>query len=234
VSHAELGELVASVRALRAENSRIDSRLEKLEQQAANTSTRRAATAAATVSARSLEAGPHEQVPPLAVVKLKPRTQVAPTLSTNVEVVEPSIDGSEGPKPVEDELALAEAAYEKGIAALKTGLGESGITQLLKFVGDSPNHAKADNALFFVGLAQLAVQDFASAARQFERVLTSYPAGDTVVESMLRLGECRVRLEQLGAARAIWGQLIASFPGTPAAVQAEARLAALSQRIGQE
>jgi tol-pal system protein YbgF len=235
VSHAELNELVSSVRALRAENSRLDARLEKLEQQATVATTRRTATAAVTVTARPSAEGAAaalDAIPPLAVVKLKPRTQAAPSINTHVDVVEPSVGVVDAlkrdDKPDEDDQAMAQASYERGLDALKTGNSEAGATMLLQFVGDWPRHPRADNALYFIGIAQMAEQDFAGAARQFERVLVAYPAGDAVVDSMLKLGECRAHLKQDGLARAAWQKVITNFPGTPAASQAEAKLAALS------
>jgi TolA-binding protein len=44
---------------------------------------------------------------------------------------------------------------------------------------------------------------------------------------MLKLGEVRVRLRQPAEARAAYAQLVQSFPGTAAAIQAQARLSML-------
>jgi TolA-binding protein len=42
---------------------------------------------------------------------------------------------------------------------------------------------------------------------------------------MLKLAECRMRLKQPAEARALLARLVNSFPGTPAATEAQARLA---------
>lgn len=232
-SRGELNELVSSVRALRAENARLEARLDKLEQQSTVTSTRKSVTAAASTTSAAPAPSPSAEVPQLAVVKLKPRVQAAPKINTRVEVAEPAetiVDELKAPDraEAEAEAAMAEAAYSRGLDALKTGNAESGMAQLLQFVSDSPRHPHADNALYYVGLAQMAQQDFAGALQEFERVLSQYPAGDSVIDAMLKLGECRVRLKQPQLARATWEKIISSFPGTPGAAQAQTNLAALS------
>ncbi len=232
VTRPELNELMASVRALRAENARLEARLEHLEQQTVAASTKKTATAAMTTASPRAEAQRTDALPPLTVVKLKPQRQAPPKLSTQVEVAEPAsglVDELKTEKPDETDLAIAEAQYLKGVDAIKTGNAEGGCAQLLQFVSDWPRHPHADNALHYVGLALLAQQDFSGAAQQFERVTTSYPAGDAVIEAMLKLAECRLRLKQPAQAKATLERVISNFPGTPAASQAQATLVTLSQ-----
>jgi TolA-binding protein len=49
-----------------------------------------------------------------------------------------------------------------------------------------------------------------------------------VLDGMLRLAECRLKLNQREDARALYTRVITQFPGTAAATQAEQRLASLS------
>ncbi len=239
VTRAELNELMASVRALRAENARLDGRVEKLEQQVtvASTSTRRTTAAAAmttTSSTTSTASAPAERadvLPQLTVVKLKPQRAAAPKLATRVEVAEPPeglVDELKNDKPDETDQAFAEAQYAKGVEAIKTGNIEGGTAQLLQFVSDWPRHPRADNALLYVGVALMAQQDWAGAAQTFERVTVAYPAGDSVLEALLKVAECRVRLKQPAQAKATLERIISNYPGTPAASQAQATLATLA------
>jgi TolA-binding protein len=236
VSHAELNELVSSVRALRAENARLEARLDKVEQQAASASTRRTMAAPATATSQPAPGASSslDGVPALTVVKLKPRARAAPAITTRVAVVEPEASVVEelkgGGQGDADDQAIAEATWARGVEAMNTGNGDAGAKLLLQFVTDWPRHPRADNALLTVGVAQMADQDFAGAASQFERVIASYPAGDAVVDSLLKLGDCRLRLEQPRLARAAWEKVVEDFPGTPAATQAEAKLASLSRQ----
>jgi tol-pal system protein YbgF len=232
VTRPELNELMSSVRALRAENARLESRLERLEQQTVSASTKKTTAAAAMTTAAPRPEARTDALPPLTVVKLKPQRQAPPKLNTQVEVGEPAlslVDELKTEKPDETDLAIAEAQYAKGVDAIKTGNTEGGTAQLLQFVSDWPRHPHADNALQYVGLTLMAQQDLAGAAQQFERVTTSYPAGDSVVDAMLKLAECRIRLKQPSQAKATLERIISNFPGTPAASQAQATLVTLSQ-----
>lgn len=230
-TRAELQELRSSLRALRQENGRLEARLEKLEDERSARRSPQVSSASSVSSA----AGAGEPVPALTVVKLRPKAQPAPKVSTRVEVVEPpdglvgELKAGSGDPPDEADLAMAEAAYQKGVDALKTGNVEGGMSQLKRFAEDWPKHPRADNAKYFVGLAMMSQQDFTGAAEQFDRIATQYPAGDAMLDSMLKLAECRLRLNQPQEARTTWEKIVFAFPGTAAASQAQTRLAGLPQ-----
>jgi tol-pal system protein YbgF len=234
VTRAQLDELLASVRALRADNARLESRLEKLE--------REATLAGASGGGRSVRPEPppntgHESsldaLPPLTVVKLKPRREAAPRLATEVAVTEPPqgvVEELRAPsttvEPADDptDLAIADAQFDRALDALKTGNAEGGVQAMQRFIVEWPKHPRADNALYFAGLGLMSEGDLEAAASSFQRVTAEYPAGDAVVDSMLKLAECRMKLKQPQAARSTWEHIVQSYPGTAAAAQAQARL----------
>lgn len=196
--------------------------------------------------------------PDLAVVKLKPRNEPAPPIATRVAVAEPEADDmvafisgsdSEDSSPARprrqargakeareakevrepvQELTQADADYEQAVSALRTGNVEGGVARLQRFAEENPRNPRADNALYFSGLGLIGLKDFAGAATVFERLIETYPAGDAVVDGLLRLAECKQRLNQKEDARALYTRLVTQFPGTAAATQAEQRLATLS------
>jgi tol-pal system protein YbgF len=226
------------MRALRAENARLEERLERLEQARLVAAAPRPAAmpapqalpppSVATTTPSGIEA-----IPPLAVVKLKPRKEAAPRLPTDVEVEEPAelppLVASSPESPLDEaDLSIAETQFERALALMKTGASERGVAQMQQFVTDWPRHPRADNALYFAGLAHMAEKNFESAAALFERVLAQYPAGDAVLDSMLKLAECRHKLNRTREAKATWEKIVSTFPGTAAASQAQARLASLS------
>jgi TolA-binding protein len=240
--------LRAEVRSLREAQSHLEKRLERMEMLAsvnqARASSRAATPAAELAPAPEAPASATSALvtPELTVVKLKPRAEPAPALPVRVDVVEPSEDDMElfvsaspdegsasdealSPKASDSGL---DAAFEQAVAALRTGNVEGGVTTLLSFAEKNPRHARADNALYFSGLGQMGLKDYASAAGTFERLISRYPAGDAVLDGMLRLAECRLRLEQKDDARALYTRILTQFPGTAAATQAEQRLASLS------
>ncbi|MFP2962687.1 tetratricopeptide repeat protein [Myxococcus sp. 1LA] len=194
--------------------------------------------------------------PELAVVKLKPRFEPAPKLPTAVPVVEPDDEQMEmfispvaddGPSPAastaggatmvasgddageEKDPDLLEAEFDKSVNMLRTGNVEGGVEKLRRFAEENPRHPRADNALYFSGLGQMGLNEFKGAAKTFQRLIDSYPAGDAMLDGMLRLAECQMRLNQASDAKVLYTRVVTQFPGTAAATQAEQRLAALPQ-----
>jgi tol-pal system protein YbgF len=236
VSRSEHAELLSSVRALRAENARLEQRLEKLESQQVISAARVAQQKPAVVAASSKPAPSSvDAMPPLAVVKLKPKREAAPRIDTAVEVAEPpealtqEFQNEAAPPAAEEGPSPADTQFERALSMMKTGNSEGGVAGMVQFVADWPRHPKADNALYFTGMAYVADRDFARATEFFERVVSQYPAGDAVIDSMLRLADCRVRLNKPREARATWEKIVTTFPGTAAATQAQARLASSTQ-----
>lgn len=247
-SEAELGALRAELRTLRETQARLQERVARLE---AHEAVEQAGAGRGTKPALAAKAGAVLDAPPeLAVVKLKPRYEPAPRLPTAVPVVEPDSEQvemfispvGEGSAPAATVVAssdedpadqpdpdVLEADYEKAVALLRTGNVEGGVERLRRFAEENARHPRADNALYFSGLGQMGLNDFKDAAQTFERLIDTYPAGDAMLDGMLRLAECRTRLNQAADAKALYTRVVTQFPGTAAATQAEQRLAALSK-----
>jgi len=101
------------------------------------------------------------------------------------------------------------------------------VEQLQRFAESQPRNPNADNALYWSGLGLMGMADFEGASRSFEAVLSRYPAGDAVQDSMLKLAECRARLKRPGEAKAMYEKIVSDYPGSKAATAAQAGLAAL-------
>lgn len=215
------------MRALREENARLEKRLDRFELLASV-----GARPPSGAGGLNLPEPAPESMPSLTVVKLKPRTQAAPKIATGVAVVEPAPEVLDGIKdPVDDtqlDQDVGDALFDQGVAALKTGNVAGGILELQKFAAQSPRHPRADNAIYFSGLGLMGLGDFDGAARAFDDVVARYPAGDAVLESLLKLGECRVRLNRTADAKLVYQKIVSSYPGTTAATAARARLTSLT------
>lgn len=196
-------------------------------------------------------------VPDLAVVKLKPKAAPAPNIATAVAVVEPEADAVEdsyaqprgaGKKQDDTPLVysdedskhdaataeeLVDAEYEAAMAAMKVGNIDGGVFKLQTFAAMHGQHPKADNALYFAGVGMMGLENYDDAARVFAQLVEDYPAGDATVDSMLKLAECQMKLNQTADARALYARVVESYPGTPAANAAQSRLAALP-RVAKE
>jgi len=86
---------------------------------------------------------------------------------------------------------------------------------------------KDDRAAFEEGLALVAELKYAQAEERFSRVVGWYRAtGDEAraSETLFWQGYCREKLGQMGAARQTYQLLVALYPGTPAARQADERM----------
>jgi tol-pal system protein YbgF len=232
-SDSEVASLKASLAALRAENAKLEQRLASLHQQGIPSGPT-AITSKTPPAPVNADVGDISAVPSLTVVRMKPKREMAPKLSTSVAVVEPSVDVLAqlplAPTEKADEALeaeLAEAQFDEGLQALKTGNAEGGIAKLQTFSKRFPLHAKADNALYFVGVGYMAQKEFLPAAKAFGEAVERYPAGDVVLDSKLRLAECHVKLNQSAEARLTYQQIVDGFPGTTAAKEASVRLVAL-------
>lgn len=251
VTRAEHAELLASVRALRADNARLESRLDRMEQEQKNARVlpaRPVTSSGATVSSGNTAAGnavssgnttaPAQELPALTVVKLKPKKEAAPKLATEVEVVEPpaailtneNVSSAENEQLDQMEAAAIDQQYQSGVDLLKTGNPEGGIAALQQFARDWPKHPHADNALFYAAVGLMAGREFKEAENVLEQTIRQYPAGDATLEALVKLAECRARLNRQADARATWEKIVANYPGTQAATLAQSRLASASQK----
>ena len=221
---------------MRQSHERVEQRLSRLEDRDA------VSQAAARAPSRSETArAPEGAVPELTVVKVKPRADEAPALDTSTEIQEPVLDevanlgrkrGSADEDAADAEVkdpALVEAEFEDAMSGLKTGSFAAAVQKLQAFAAAYPKHPRSDNALYFSGVGFLALDDAESAAHAFDQVIADYPAGDARLDAMLKLAECRVRLDQRDRALELYTRILSHYPGTTAAAQARQRLAHLTR-----
>jgi len=241
-SKAEVRTLQASVKQLQDENLKLVARVESLETERA---VLRAGATSATASALAAPAAPASaatpagtEIPTLAVVKLKPRADRAPPLDVHTPVTEPdaelisALSRSSSPSSGVDAPADAiqlDAEFSQASEALRTGNLSGGVEKMKCFADAHPRDARADDALYLAALGELGQDEPARAAKLLESILQRYPAGDVVQQAMLKLADCRLRMKQAPEARALLARVVTSFPGTPAATEAEARLARISR-----
>jgi TolA-binding protein len=230
-SKSEVRTLQASVKQLQDENLRLLERVQALEADRAATHAAQQPLGPLLAAAPSTATG--TEVPSLAVVKLKPRTDRAPPIDVHTPVHEPDAElvaalsrsaaaGSDAPDATQLDGEFAQAQE-----ALRTGNLSGGVERMQRFAEAHPKDPRADDALYLAALGELGQDEPGRAAKLLETVLQRYPAGDVVQQAMLKLAECRMRLKQPTEARALLARVVSSFPGTPAATEAEARLARL-------
>ncbi|MFN0061195.1 MAG: tetratricopeptide repeat protein [Myxococcaceae bacterium] len=226
-SSAELEQLRAELRQARTRAARLEARLIEVE---GNKSF--AALSGQNAGART------DNLPDLAVVKLRPKREPPPRVDTRVPIVEPSAQDVEVlttasvsvPAFDADDAAdptVLDQTYEDAVGLLRVGNLEGGVKRLEQFAAEHKSHPKADNALFFAGVGRMGLEDWEGATTVLEQLMARYPAGDAVQDAMLKLADCRVRLKKSSEARSLYAKIVSIYPGTAAATQAEQQLALL-------
>jgi TolA-binding protein len=229
-SKTEVRTLQASVKQLQDENLKLLERVQALEtERAVARAQQQPLGPLLAVAPSSTPTG--AEVPSLAVVKLKPRADRAPPLDIRTPVQEPDAEliaavgrsvpaGNDAP-----DASQVDGEFAQAQEALRTGNLDRGVERMTRFAEAHPKDPRADDALYLAAIGELGQDEPARAAKLLETVLQRYPAGDVVQQAMLKLAECRMRLKQPAEARALLARLVNSFPGTPAATEAQARLA---------
>lgn len=101
--------------------------------------------------------------------------------------------------------------------------------RLFRELADSyPDHALANNALYWQGECYYAKGDFRTAIIIFEELAERYPKGIKVPDSILKRAYAYINLGDKVKARELLNSLVREYPTTPAASKAEGRLKNLS------
>ncbi|HXP64559.1 MAG TPA: tol-pal system protein YbgF, partial [Steroidobacteraceae bacterium] len=86
----------------------------------------------------------------------------------------------------------------------------------------------ADNGQYWLGEAYYVNRAFPEAQAAFQRVVDKYPQSRKLPDALLKIGYCRYEMKQWDSAREVLSQLVARYPDTPAARQAQQRLEKMS------
>lgn len=145
-------------------------------------------------------AGPSDGVPaiPAAPVVVTPR--VAPSPARN----EPR------PDP-------AAAAYREALAHVSARRFDEALAGLDAFLRANPDHAYADNAMYWRAEIHYARRDYRRALAEFTALVERYPRGNKVPEALLRIGLCHERMGDRASAQRAFERLRAEFPASAAA-----------------
>lgn len=239
-ARSETDALREELHALRRDNEALAARVQALSSQVDLLTVRASRSADAGRAPPDAEAAPGRAVsavpPDLAVVRVAPppgrSTARAPAraprgppppISTAVPIQDPDLSRLEATLGRPGRRALSAEAEQD----LKDAQAQSGLARahaLEDFTAHYPQHPHADNALIEAAEAyQAAGRDDAACALS-RRVVDEYPAGDARSDALERLATCAARRGALDEAQKLVARLRADFPGTPAALRAEARL----------
>jgi len=131
-----------------------------------------------------------------------------------------------------NENSGAVALYRKSYETLRAGKHDEAMQGFREFLHLFPNHDLADNAQYWLGECYYDRKDYASAVREFRRVIERFPSGNKVPDALLKVGYSYLALGSNEAGRQTLGQLQRSYPRHEAAGLAGSRLAELDRSSG--
>ena len=114
--------------------------------------------------------------------------------------------------------------YRQQYALLRAGDVDGAIEGFSQFIQRYPNSPLAGNAQYWLGECYYAQRHFSQAILEFERVYNQYPSSDKVPAALLKIGYSHLELEKPATARSIFRQIVRSYPKSPEAAKAYARL----------
>jgi tol-pal system protein YbgF len=114
--------------------------------------------------------------------------------------------------------------FHEGYSRFSLGDFAGASASFQEFLARHPGHELADNAQFWLGECAFEQKDFSTAAREYARVLESFPFSDRVPEAMLRSGLTLIELGRASEGEKILRDLVEEFPESGAARQASDRL----------
>lgn len=144
-----------------------------------------------------------------------------------VAAAEPTGNRVVAPSEQDIERLSPRQVYERAIEEFNDARYEEAIGSLNEFLGMGPAVDYMDNALFWMGECYYGLGQYGQALGYFQRVVSEYPNGNKVPDSMLKIALTQERLEDPTAARDALQRVVDVYPTTPAAQRAAERLRAL-------
>lgn len=141
------------------------------------------------------------------------------TPSVNMEVSGAGGAGSSAASPL--------SHYRSALDLFNAGSYADSLASLTAFVATAPEADYMDNALFWMGECHYGLGDYPQALTYFQRVVSEYPDGNKVADSLLKVALGHERLEQPDQAVEVLSVLVETYPSTDAARRATERLRAL-------
>jgi outer membrane protein assembly factor BamD len=134
------------------------------------------------------------------------------------------------------------ADYERGKRAYDQQNWADAALDLKAFVEAYPGTERTDDALFHLGDAYFRMGDHALASGQFDRLLRDFPASIYEADARFLLARCDdlqshgAMLDQTETERAMgrYREFLGAHPDHPRAAEAQARLAALRDRLAEK
>lgn len=118
------------------------------------------------------------------------------------------------------------AAYESALATAKRHDFSAAIQQFQDLLNRGIRVDLADNCHYWLGECYYAEKKYDVASQEFQNVI-DVKTSDKTTDAMLMLGSSYVGLGKTAEAKKVWNDLVNTWPTSPAAIHAKAKLASM-------
>jgi tol-pal system protein YbgF len=127
----------------------------------------------------------------------------------------------------DDNARTPRQVYDAALEQFNNADYQGALISLSQYVemGASPDYL--DNAYFWIGESHYGLGQYNRALASFQRVVSDFPNGNKVPDSLLKIALTHERMSQQGEARETLRMLVDTYPTTNAAERAAERLRAL-------
>lgn len=116
-------------------------------------------------------------------------------------------------------------AFEAAYGLFKGGSHENALRAFQEFIGKYPASAHLPNAHYWLGGAQLALNDYQGALDTYQELIKLFPDTPRAAEVLFNIAGCQQELEQQAASIKTLKKLIAKYPSSDAAARAKELIA---------
>lgn len=114
--------------------------------------------------------------------------------------------------------------YREAVAQFNEAEYATALETLNRFIAVGPEEDYMDNALYWMGECLYGLGRYGEALGYFQRVVSEYPDGNKVPDSLLKEALTYERLSDADRARTVLATLVETYPSTDAAERARQRL----------
>jgi tol-pal system protein YbgF len=135
------------------------------------------------------------------------------------------------PQTAPPPLVSPERMYQAAYSDYTVGQYDLAIIGLKAFIDTFPQSDRADDAQLYIGNSLAYQAKYPEAVVAYQKVISSYPQGDTVPQAYWKLGQAyETGLKQIELARKAYETLIQKYPTSNEAQLAKQRMAGLDRR----
>lgn len=158
----------------------------------------------------------------------KPVYARAPEDNLTAPAIAPVSQAADSTKPAPAMTpAQLKGIYDNAYLDLSRGNYSLALIGFRDYLTKSPESELSDNAQYWIGECSYAQRDFKKAVEEFKKVEVTYPKGDKVPASKLKIAYSLLQLEDRAGARDELRDLVARYPNSEEASQARSKLQSL-------